>query len=461
MRLYFEKDLRGLISEKDYGELLETLEALDEWAKEFLENKDFIRRMRSLSRLRAGDFVNAGMRQLQIANDSHRKSWGERFSLYSKIMLGNLQERLAPTAKREKTLEVAKCYGFDAGDPELRKALMEIGVYHSAWDLERICSSSKETKELSLEDMEMRLLLYRDHLFRTEEVSEDKISLKISMRKDWVIPIEVKIPKRIKQKQLEDIQSLFIRRSKDGSLKILFSCEVPNKPPASTVLAGCWMGVDLGIVKPFSAAVSWGDGSYSEELTPSKELSRMNDKLGRLKEEATRISAKYEKLVSLFGGESGSATNAKNKKDETRRKIARLKDHMARVVARDIVNHALANNAEKINLEDLRFVSRYKTSWNYGKMRRCIEELAYEKGVEVSVVSARNTSRTDPFGDSMVKPGADRRSKMESGLVIDRDYAAALEISRRFRGGKRPPLVEALRKTKKAQSGFAFSKQVV
>jgi len=223
-------------------------------------------------------------------------------------------------------------------------------------------------------------------------------------------------------------------------------CRMAYLFPKPEELKGiCVMGVDLGKIKAFTAAVLYGDGSYSTELMPSRETENLNRKVNNLTEQIENLSRKIDtqnkklsirepelwndhqkdlvwKLKSLYDVRSNLIS-----------KRTRMKKQLARLVARDVVNHALECKASVIRLEDLKFVTDVGGRWHYAEVQNCILEAAELVGILVEIVDAKDSSRTNPFTDEKISYNAKTRSlEIAKGFFLDRDFGASIELARRF-----------------------------
>lgn len=168
----------------------------------------------------------------------------------------------------------------------------------------------------------------------------------------------------------------------------------------------------------------------------------MNEKERRLSQEIARLHRKKEKLEFLLKARESLdlADKWRVLDDELKsvlRKRSRLKEHLAWCIARDIVNHAIKEGAQKIHCEDLRFVNEnHGGRWNYSSIQKRIEEVAQLESIDFVIVPAKNSSQTDPFSDTILTHATDRQVVLDDGSRIDRDYSAALELGRRQKATK-------------------------
>lgn len=210
------------------------------------------------------------------------------------------------------------------------------------------------------------------------------------------------------------------------------------------------MGVDLGLVKPFSGAVRFADASHSNELCCGNETLRVNQKIQRLEVHKEALYQKKERIARLLINNNCEKLLDKYQTlDEqytaVRHKISNQKAHLARLVGRDVLAHAVHNKVDAIKLEQLSWVrDAHHNTWNFAKTQQAIEEKAELCGISVVKVNARNTSRTDPFTKQEIKADSKRQQKSSIGTQ-DRDYLASLEIATRQKKKPSLPLSSILR----------------
>lgn len=211
------------------------------------------------------------------------------------------------------------------------------------------------------------------------------------------------------------------------------------------------MGVDLGKIKPFAASVIYPDNSYSTELTFSRELKQLSKKIDKLNVEISRHYVKIFSIESLLKNKTDSylerhLVDVKSNLVKVKRKRSLLKTHCCRVIARDVVAHAVERQVCLIKLEDLSWLESRGGKWDYSRVQSFIVELAELEGIGVVLIDAKNTSHSVPFSGDKITPRKDRSVVLEDGSIWDRDYLASLEIA-----------VRPVRKVKKNCKNFVGS----
>lgn len=237
---------------------------------------------------------------------------------------------------------------------------------------------------------------------------------------------------RIPKKQIAGDVLKFTRpviRLLNGQLCISYCAEitgVSNIKDDDSVL-----GVDLGQVKPFSAvAVCEKNGfqAISDELTYSSRIKHLSNKLARLQQERERVYAKC-RAYELLGLTDEKYERLKVIGKHLRSKTAKLKDTIGFLVANEIVKHAVDYQVSVVHMENLKFVrEKAHTTWDFSRTQQKIERKAKIHHIKVKRVSAKHTSKHNPFTLEAEEVDANRRLVK---CLFDRDYAAAILIASR------------------------------
>ena len=204
------------------------------------------------------------------------------------------------------------------------------------------------------------------------------------------------------------------------------------------------LGVDLGKIKPFTAASINPQGEYSQELTYSKEVKQLNNKLSRVNTIIDSIYNKKKHLESLlFNNDKDLDTYYKwvvlnEEYYNVRTKRTRLKEHLSWLIARDTTTHAVKENCNIIKLEDLSWVGDNSGKWDQSLTQSRIEHRANNNGVKIVKVDAYGTSWEYPEEyDVNPAPKSHYDSKTrelvnDSGDRLDKDYTASIAIAARI-----------------------------
>ena len=186
------------------------------------------------------------------------------------------------------------------------------------------------------------------------------------------------------------------------------------------------LGVDLGLVKPYSATVIYENGNISNEYTPSNELLRLNNKHKNLNRQINNLYNKIER-VKAYNQTSLKQELRLNEYKLTRNKRTRLKNNMAKLIAVELVTIALKNECGTIHLEKLNWLNSKGNKWQHSLIQTKISELAELYGIKVKLVSCSNTSKTHPITK---EKGIELKRDIlfSNGDRIDRDKLASINI---------------------------------
>ena len=203
------------------------------------------------------------------------------------------------------------------------------------------------------------------------------------------------------------------------------------------------VGVDLGKIKPFTAASINPQGEYSQELTYSKEIRQLNNKLSRVNTVINNIYNKKKHLESLIvNNDNDLDTYYKwlvlNKEYyKVRTKRTRIKEHLSWLIARDTTTHAVKEKCNIIKMEDLSWVGDNSGKWDQSLTQSRIEHRANNNGIKIVRVDAYGTSWEYPE-EYDVNPASrahydskTRELVNSNGDRLDKDYTASIAIAAR------------------------------
>ena len=203
------------------------------------------------------------------------------------------------------------------------------------------------------------------------------------------------------------------------------------------------LGVDLGKIKPFTAASINPQGEYSQELTYSKEVKQLNNKLSRVNTIIDSVYNKKKHLESLlFNNDKDLDTYYKwvvlnEEYYNVRTKRTRLKEHLSWLIARDTTTHAVKENCNIIKLEDLSWVGDNSGKWDQSLTQSRIEHRANNNGVKIVKVDAYGTSWEYPEEYDVNPAPRSHYDNKTRELVnskdnrLDKDYTASIAIAAR------------------------------
>ena len=208
--------------------------------------------------------------------------------------------------------------------------------------------------------------------------------------------------------------------------------------PDVTEKTGRIMGVDLGVLQPYTAVILDKDGTYSQTYTPSRPLRRLVDKRSILRREQASLFRKIEEVQAYIdSGGPGANIERHRLRYETlvgvSDKLARLNRSLAELVAVEIVYIAKENDVEAIHLEDLRWYTGGAPNWTPALMRDAIVAAAELSGVRVHLINPSYSSKEHPINGERSEPDRDRVVRFSDGSEYDRDELAAINMAVRRR----------------------------
>jgi transposase len=286
------------------------------------------------------------------------------------------------------------------------------------------------------------------------ETGEFVYDLKVSTpsKQGTRVHFAYRVPERI---MVQDTLLVSIRKPllyKDDKGEWMFSIPywyMPAKEDESVSKHG-HLGVDAGFVRVFRGGIVYPNGSYIENLDPSEETESahnhaegLHDLKRRLYDKAwhKRNLAKHCKDATLKAQLECESERLFDEYKSVRSNYAAEREHVSRLVARDIVSFACEFSCDEIHVEDLRWVGGSGQSWNYATTIEHIEIVANRYGIRVVKVNAYKSSQTDPLtgilfsDDAMPGLGEDRFEVWGDGSVHDRDGGSGLELACRSRRG--------------------------
>lgn len=223
----------------------------------------------------------------------------------------------------------------------------------------------------------------------------------------------------------------FTRIDPDGRLVSLVSYEIQLDEKMAD--ADGVLGVDLGIVKPFSASAVYPNGRVSREQIASRRLSTMASKLKRLQAEKNRIWSKHEAAVRLGTREPAGRLACY---ECIRNKITRLKHEAAVQVGREVIETAVRLDCGEIHVENLAWLDSRGGKWDHSAVQSEILDRADRAGLRVEMVNPAHSSDEHPVTHERgVHVGRD--VIFEDGSRVDRDRLAGVNLACRSKRGGR------------------------
>lgn len=448
------EQLSKIISKEEYIKIYSLIDNLNTELKTLLslisDDLDIIKGLECLDS--AGNFRNYIIKQYGKPYKTWDHIQGNKAKYY-RIIIEQARKSILSLKERIIITEICKKYNYDINNDNIIEELKDDNIDYTEGIIRNICRTRKEPVfntdidfilDFTSEDNQIsNVKYYNNKVYYSVKICDEWVNISVSVP-DYVRLITGKFARPIIQKNKEN-QELYLRVVYETPEVKMIS----NKKDTTGVLS-----CDLGKIKPFSAAITYEDGSYSTELIASRELERLNEKLSVLNKEKNLLWSKIDRNSSLLKGKHDDYLFNHLEDQYSQRKliinkITRLKEHMGWVIARDIMMHAYYHNVNTLKVEDLKWLDSRGGKWDFSNILSKLIEISELYGVTVLLVSARNSSHTDPFSKERVSPLEDRTVNTSNG-VMDRDYCAALELgTRKGRGIKKSKIVDKGKKKKR------------
>lgn len=422
---------------KDYEKLYGFIQDMSGKQQEMLNNMQAWEKLRKSSEITSrGKFRNQSLAEL----GKPYKKWDTpgKKAKYYRIMIERMRQVCLSVNDRIEVAKICEQYGYDLSRlTDIRKAIQDRNIFVSSGTVRNICASRGKA------GFPEKIEFIYDGTAEDAEISGVECFNGINYYYLDVcgekIHFAVKVPSHVRG-NMTGRWARPVAQIKNGQVILILSYEVlGNNGSFDNERV---MGVDLGKVKPFSAVINFGDGSYSSELAPSKELENLSKKAKIISKEINAHYKKLRRIESLLQGKNSlylaqHYVDVEDNMRAVKNKRTRLKEAAAWIYARDIVNHATENNCHIINLENLSFVENKGGKWDFSAIQEKVIFTAELCNVEVRLSNACGTSHTDPFNRETSHPNSSRKIKTVCG-ELDRDYCAALEITQREGAVSRP-----------------------
>ena len=205
------------------------------------------------------------------------------------------------------------------------------------------------------------------------------------------------------------------------------------------------LGVDIGKIKLFSAIALNDDGFYSNEYIQSKRLSSANEKLKLIYKEKRALSDKINR-TKPYEVYSKRHEVRLTELSRIKEKIKRIKTHIAKNTANEIIQVAKLENCKEIHIENLSWLKSQGGKWNHSRIQKNIEEIGRREGILVTKVNAAHSSSEHPITKEKGKE-VNRNIVFSDNLEIDRDVLGAINLAARNKGKKKQNKLNDLKKT--------------
>ena len=247
-----------------------------------------------------------------------------------------------------------------------------------------------------------KLQLSRADEIGSVEFSTDKNYLVfMTYTQNGVVKVQFKLPKGDEFRSGKPcMPDVFV--DDDGVIKLQFAIK-HNAPEAYD--PNGMLGVDVGILYPYTAAIVMPDGTHSQTVYPDEKIMNNVDLINNLLYQEERLNVKIDQndRPARAAHTRELAERQKIEKERLAARISTIKRRICQDVAHRVVGMALQYHVG-IALEKLNW-----SSPSHGFYHKLVHDdiinLAHRCGVPVKVVSAAGTSSKCPFDGSVLRQG--------------------------------------------------------
>lgn len=349
----------------------------------------------------------------------------------SEMVRANLGSLVGSYAQRRNIMGVIA--GLPSADPkEVAVAYKKLtGQRVSPVQLDKIYRSLKNTGSVdSLPSPPSKIPLWATdthHCSMVQEGNKLRLTLKTQTgQHELTFTIPPHIP-------LNDVRFTrpTIMRNQKNQIEFHFTAE-QVVPPAPTQVNG-WLGVDLGIVKSYTATAVTTKNT-SQSWTDTKQIMQLSEKIRVLQHHANMVCAKLQNNKNRYP-ERYEIQRTEYK--HIKRKITRIKKYRAHLIANQLVKIAVLHNLG-ISLENLDWVPN--SHWEQSLIQTKIKDEATRASIKIKKINAHNTSKTCSNCGSLSTTHSRRSTKCQDcNMHHDRDENASKNIANRAIGLKTSP----------------------
>lgn len=244
--------------------------------------------------------------------------------------------------------------------------------------------------------------------------------------------ITFSIPAYVLKREVSKFSLPVVRFDKrNGSVGFIFSVYEDVKPRRGNKHT---VGIDLGIIKPYSIAVVNKVGERVASYEATSRLTNLSNKRYRLLTEKKHIKAKITNRANRNLESSQQELELGRVSDKATRLTKTIAQQSGSEIAKKLTKH----NTNTIHLEQLNWVSGYTGSkigssrWSHSQQQDAITHATARAGFKTKKVSAKNTSNTCHSCGSKITHNTKLRTVRCSSCqsVLDRDFNAAMNIAK-------------------------------
>ena len=347
---------------------------------------------------------------------------------YYRIIIDNVRLLLLSEVERLNIIDICEKYNYSPHNiTDIRNDLTANNLYPTTGHLRNILRSQGNINH-KVNPQFMLNFTVEDNLASKVQTTPDQVVYTVNVNGEW-LDFVVARPVYVPEFTGKVARPVF-QRNTTGELYIRVSYEIETAEYSTT--SSTIMGVDLGKVKPFSAAIAT-QNFYTTELAPTKETDIVAHKIFVLENERNKLCTKINNCVEVWDGRNNYLANKIERLYSEKRyvvnKLSRLRQSLAWLIARDIAYHCQINGVDTVKLENLSWLEAKGGKWNFSDIQDAVHQVLSVYGIAVYKVNPRNSSQVDPFtGERITHVG---RNATTSIGVRDRDYLASLELTKR------------------------------
>ena len=347
---------------------------------------------------------------------------------YYRIIIDNIRLLLLSEVERLSIINICKKYGYSLNNiTNIRSELIANNLYPTTGHLRNILRSQGNINHKINPQLMLNFTVEGSEVSRVK-TTPNQVVYTVNVNGEWldfVVNRPVYVPKFVGK-----VARPIFQRNAKGELYIRVSYEVETAEYSAT--NDTIMGVDLGKVKPFSAAINNGD-FYTTELAPTKETDIVAHKIFVLENEHNKLYTKINNCVEVWDGKNNYLADKierlYSEKQYVVNKLTRLRQSLAWLIARDVAYHCRINNVDTVKLENLSWLEARGGKWNFSDIQDTVHQVLSALGIAVYKVNPKNSSQVDPFTNERITHIG--RSANTSVGMRDRDYLASLELTKR------------------------------
>ena len=425
--------------------LMPLYDNLQEVLDEMTKDKDYLTYLinnEDLSKENRGNIWNL-MRphyREQINKINHgNKAW------YGNMLCENIRRELYSKVERIKLYELLKEYNFEPSS-DFYEELTTKELDYTAGTLQNLIRAKKRPTAPETITLQMDYSCSASQMFTIDENYKCNIQLEDKSWKDY----QIYVPISVREQYAGEIaKPKFLKDKITGKARGLCSYRVKHDTHSKFKNI---MGVDIGIIKLFSASILYPNGDYSKEFVCSKYTDSLIEKLNTLYRERNILYGKIERSKKNGFEETERNKRRKRNLNFIRNKIKNLKSQIIGESISELVKLALDHEVKEIHIENLAWLESKAGKWNHSEFHKKLKSVANLHGIKVCRVSAKHSSKEHPITKEIGKVSG-RDIVFSNGERIDRDRLASINLAVRTIGKENPNnSINEVRKDKNSPS---------